>query len=180
MKHPAVIGYDILNEPNNKDTRKIFSVYEQALMTIRKNNDNKILFLEGNDWSQDISFLAPFARLFENVAISIHCYDPVSFAFNIITGLRYPGVIDGKKWNKKTLKKHYKKYADFARKNKAAILVGEFGLSSRCPTCHAEFQIMEDVLSVFRDYEWHWTYWTYKSVAGMNFPDGLFQLNQNP
>ncbi|MBN1522550.1 MAG: cellulase family glycosylhydrolase [Candidatus Aureabacteria bacterium] len=178
--HPWVIGYDLMNEPNNKDHKKIFSALEKALLVIRQGGDRKILFLEGNNWSQEISFLAPFARLFENVMISVHCYEPVLFAFNIVCGLTYPGLINGRKWNKMTLKKHYQKHAEFARKNKAAIFVGEFGISSRCPRCHAELRLIDDVLDIFDDFGWHWTYWTYKSVAGMNYPDGLFQLNQNP
>jgi len=178
--YPNVIGYDLLNEPNNDDTRKIFSAFEKAILRIRKNGDNKIIFLEGNNWSQEISFLAPFVRLFENIAISVHCYDPALFAFNIVHGLKYPGIINRKKWNKTALKKYYGKRADFAKKYGAAILVGEFGISSRCPCCHAELKLIEDVMDIFKSFGWHWTYWTYKSVAGMNFPDGLFQLNKNP
>jgi aryl-phospho-beta-D-glucosidase BglC (GH1 family) len=178
--YPSVIGYDILNEPNNDDERQIFSIFERALLKIRKNGDSKILFLEGNHWSQRIRFLAPFARLFENICISVHCYDPVYFAFNLIHGLKYPGIINGKKWNKTALRNYYQKHADFARKNKVPILVGEFGISSRCPNCHAELKLINDVLDVFKSLGWHWTYWTYKAVAGMSYPDGLFQLNKNP
>ncbi|MCK5706250.1 MAG: cellulase family glycosylhydrolase [Candidatus Aureabacteria bacterium] len=175
-----VIGYDILNEPNHDDSRKIFAAFEKAIITIRKNNDHKILFLEGNNWAQEIDFLTPFVQLFENIAISIHSYHPHLFSFNLIRGLKYPGIVEKTKWDKQALIKYHKKFADFAKKNKTIIFVGEFGIASRCPVCNSEFRLVEDMLHVFDKFKWHWTYWTYKAVAGMDCPDGLYQLNKNP
>jgi endoglucanase len=179
-EHPAVIGYDILNEPNNDAVNEIYGVFEKALHSIRRNGDNKILFLEGNDWSQDISFLAPLADKNENIVLSIHCYHPVHYTFNLVKGLTYPGIIGGRKFGFRDLHSHYKKYADFARRHRVPIYAGEFGTSSRCACCHSEFRWVDDIIRIFDEFGWHWTYWTYKAVAGMMYPDGLFQLNRNP
>jgi hypothetical protein len=36
------------------------------------------------------------------------------------------------------------------------------------------------VLEIFKKYGIHYTYWTYKAVAGGYFPDGIYQYLGNP
>jgi hypothetical protein len=165
-----IAGYDIMNEPVTKNTDTLKEVYKNTIKLIRENKDNHIIFLEGNNWAQQVDFMEGLFK--ENVALSIHFYEPSKFTFNQFTNLKYPGVVDGISWNKKTIGQYLKKYMRF----NVPVYVGEFGVASRCADCHNEFEWARDTIKVFNKLGFHWTYWTYKSVGGMNYPDGLFQL----
>lgn len=165
-----VAGYDVMNEPVTEKIDLLKSVYAKVIDVIRKNGDNHIIFLEGNNWAQEVEFLPDLLK--ENIAISVHFYEPFQFTFNHYPVLTYPGKIEGTQWNKARLAKRLKRYAGY----NVPVYVGEFGIASRCPHCKKEYDWVRDVFRIFKDYGYHWTYWTYKSVGGMTYPDGLFQL----
>ena len=165
-----IAGYDVMNEPVTNKMDLLKQAYREVIDVIRGNVDRHIIFLEGNNWAQDVEFIPDI--LTENVTISIHFYEPTRFVFNQVPNLTYPGRIGGVQWNKMRIAKYLKKYAIYG----VPIYVGEFGVASRCPHCKKEYSWVRDVLKIFKQYNFHWTYWTYKSVGGMTYPDGLFQL----
>lgn len=165
-----VAGYDVMNEPVTEDPETLRQVYKDVIKVIRKNGDKHIIFLEGNYWAQQVDFMEDLLQ--ENVTFSVHFYEPTFFTFNQYPNLTYPGRVKGEQWNKSRIAKYLKRYTRF----KTPIYVGEFGIASRCPHCKKEYAWVRDILKIFKDYGFHWTYWTYKSVGGMNYPDGLFQL----
>jgi hypothetical protein len=77
---------------------------------------------------------------------------------------------------KKELKGLLIPYRMIQNRDNVPIFVGEFGVASRCPECNAELKWVERVLSIFREFGWSWSYWTYKSVAGALVPDGLYRI----
>ncbi|MCF7874953.1 MAG: glycoside hydrolase family 5 protein [Candidatus Omnitrophica bacterium] len=176
--HSGLGGYDLLNEPVTKKTNTdlIKDYYKKAIAAVKCSDKKNPIFLEGNCWAQQISFLADLIS--ENVKISIHAYSPLSYTYDFVKGLSYPGKIEGQWWNKSTIYKYMKPYADFAKKNKIDILVGEFGINWR-GGFWGEKKYLDDLLSVFDDYGFGYTYWTYKAVANSTFPDGLFQYLGN-
>ena len=44
--NPAVIGYDLLNEPFGDEVKEIGPLYEDVAARIRKHDQNAILFIE--------------------------------------------------------------------------------------------------------------------------------------
>jgi len=172
---PWVAGYDIMNEPVTKKVDLLKVVFQQVIDIIRKVGDEHIIFLEGNNYGREVDFLKDLRG--ENLALSLHFYEPVEFTFNWLPDSKYPGTILGKKWNKTAIKGIFKKYAAFAKTVRMPVFIGEFGIASRCNFCGWEFRWLEDVLDVFEKLGFHWTYWTYKAVKGMDLPDGLFQLS---
>jgi len=174
----SIAGYDILNESVCKDTKKILRIYREIVKTIREVDENHLIFLEGNNWAQDLDFLGePFS---ENLVYSIHFYWPLEFLCNFQRNLVYPGIISGAYWSKSKLKNVLSKYYRLKKKWKVPIYVGEFGINSRCPYCHKELKWLKDTLEIFREFEFSWTYWTYKAIAGGMYPDGVFQYLDNP
>jgi len=165
-----VAGYDVMNEPVTDKLDILKQAYKDVIDVIRKNGDQHIIFLEGNMWAQQVDFIPEI--LSENVAISIHFYEPTKFVFNQVSNLTYPGRIGDIQWNKARIAKYLKQYTKYG----VPIYVGEFGIASRCQHCKKEYDWVRDVLQIFKQYRFHWTYWTYKSVGGMKYPDGLFQL----
>ncbi|MCF7869751.1 MAG: glycoside hydrolase family 5 protein [Candidatus Omnitrophica bacterium] len=158
-RHPGLGGYDLLNEPvTSKDKINLIKdYYKQAISAIKYSDKKNPIFLEGNCWAQQIDFLIDLIS--ENVKISIHAYSPLSYTYNFIKGLSYPGKIEGQQWNKSTIYKYMKPYADFSKKNNVDILVGEFGINWR-GGYWGEKKYLDDLLSVFDDYGFGYTYWT--------------------
>lgn len=174
----AVAGYDILNEGVCGNIGIILNLYRKVVRAIREIDKNHIIFLEGNRWAQDIEFLGePWD---ENMAYSIHFYSPLEFVFNFVRNLRYPGKIGNEYWSKARLKNILNKYFRLKKKWRVPIFVGEFGQNSRCAYCHREYSWLRDTLSLFRQYGFYWTYWTYKSIAQGLYPDGIYQHQENP
>ena len=169
-----VAGYDVMNEPVTDKIDLLRETYSKTIELIRKNGDRHIIFLEGNRWAQDADVLDGLFS--ENVALSVHFYEPTRFVFDFVPDAVYPGKINGIQWNKARIGKHLKKYLKF----KVPVYVGEFGIAIRCPKCQKELEWIRDVLKVFKQYGFHWTLWTYKSVAMSRYPDGLFRnLDEN-
>ncbi|MDD5259792.1 MAG: glycoside hydrolase family 5 protein [bacterium] len=175
---PAIAGYDVLNEAVGKNTRIIKEVYVRLTQAIRATGDRHIIFIEGNTWSQEFEFLGrPWD---DNLAFSFHYYLPGDFTFNCTRNLRYPGKINGELWNRKKMENILQRYVKLQKKYRIPIYCGEFGVNLRCPDCATELAWVRDVLEIFKKYGIHYTYWTYKAVAGGYFPDGIYQYLDNP
>lgn len=173
----AIAGYDLLNEAVVNNTSALNSFYRQLIKRIRKIDKNHILFIEGNNWAMDLNCLEEFDD--DNLALSIHTYQPLDFTFNFIQHLSYPLRSKSSKWNKATTKKLMTRYCDIARKRQRPIFVGEFGVNYR-QGVYGEDKWLEDTLKCFGEFGFSWTYWTYKAVKNSIFPDGLFSYMGNP
>lgn len=177
---PAVVGYDIVNEPSTDRKHKaVFNqLYRDCAAAIRSIGDRHIIFLEGLVWSTDFSLMEDVDD--EQVAITPHFYMPHAFSFNWELDLKYPGKVEGVYWDKARLKKTLLKITAWARKRNRPILMGEFGVNTRCPSCHAETRWVKDVVDIFEELKLHWTYWSYKVISGHMHPSGLMRFARNP
>jgi len=174
----TVIGYDILNEAVvDKDKLKILKNFYSMTTKIIKAVDKKhTIFIEGNTWAQEIDFLEDLIE--DRVSVSIHAYQPLDYTFQFVKGQKYPGLISGEKWNKKKIAKYLDKYHKFGQKNNVRILVGEYGVNYRLNAA-GEVDYLRDLVSVFDDYDFDSTYWTYKAVPQNVFPDGVYRYLNN-
>lgn len=176
----TVAGYNILNEPViRKDGKKILRpFYKEAVKRIRAVDNKHIIFLEGNIWSQRLEDIGePFA---DNLSYSIHFYHPLEFTFNFHRGFKYPGMINGEHWDIGKIRRCLDIYYDYSKKWDVPIFAGEFGVNSRCGECDGELKWVKDALECFKEFQFHWTYWTYKAVGNSVFPDGIYQYLANP
>ena len=173
----CIAGFDILNEPVTSKTKTLKSLYQRTIKAIRKYDKNHIIILEGNNWANELDCILPLED--KNVILSIHFYHPISFVFNFTPHKRYPGKIDGQFWNRAKISQRLARYKTIKERYKLPIFVGEFGIASRCTVCNAELRWVKDILSVFKQFGFHWTYWTYKAVSSNIFPDGLYQFLEN-
>ncbi len=175
---PALLGYDVLNEPVlGKERKKELKQFYQALIRrIRRIDKQHLLFIEGNTWAQDIDFLKDLIAA--NIHLSIHTYLPLSYTFNFRPFYRFPGRIEGVDWDKSRIYRYLEPYYKFSRKNRVKIFVGEFGINWR-GGFWGELKWLKAILEAYEDFEFGYTYWTYKAVAGPFFPDGLYQYIDN-
>ena len=167
----TIAGYDLLNEAVLEDTKLLNAFYKQLIKTIRRVDQNHILFVEGNRWAQDLECLEDFSD--DNLAFSVHAYLPLEFTFNFVAHLQYP------RETKEILRKLSSGYAAFAQKKQRPVYVGEFGVNAR-QGLYGEDQWVKDILGCFQEFGFHWTYWTYKAVKNSVFPDGIFSYLENP
>lgn len=176
----TVAGYDILNEPVIKTNgRKILRpFYKEAVKRIRAVDNKHIIFLEGNIWSQRPEDIGePFGA---NLCYSVHFYPPLDFTFNFHRGLKYPGRINREYWNINKVERILKTYRDYSKKWNVPVFVGEFGVNRRFGERSGELDWVRDALKCFKEFKFHWTYWTYKAIANNVFPDGIYQYMANP
>lgn len=170
----SVAGYDLLNESVIDNPALLNQFYKKVIKHIRSVDKNHIIFVEGNKWATDIACLDEFDDA--NLALSIHAYQPLDFTFNFVPHLVYPL---GHEWNNEKLTELLSGYAALAEKRQRPVFVGEFGVNYREGRFN-EHQWVADMLAGFKEYGFHWTYWTYKAVKHSVFPDGLFSYMANP
>jgi len=167
-----IAGYDLLNESVLQDAGLLNEFYHEAIKAIRRCDKNHILFIEGKHWAQQIDVLDDFED--DNWVYSIHFYEPMEFAFNLIQFIRYPWA----EFGKDILRRRMEGYYRFAQKKKRPVHVGEFGVNYR-QGCFNEHIYLRDELKCFNDFGFHWNYWTYKAVKNHMFPDGILGYYPN-
>lgn len=175
----AIAGYDVLNEPVVSLLQEdiVRDLYVKVTKEIRDADKNHIIFLEGNFWGQRIKFLGKPSD--NNTAYSIHTYPPAEYTFNWETDLEYPGKVYGIMWDKDKFDFLARQYRSFIDKVEVPLYVGEFGVNWRGGG-FGEVKWVEDIVAIYKKYDLHWTYWTYKTVANSVFPDGLYRYTKNP
>ena len=170
-------GYDLLNESVIKKSKLLDDFYRQLIMRIRNIDKNHIIFIEGNNWATDLHCLKGFDD--DNYVLSIHSYEPIDFTFNLVPNLFYPSREKERIYNKKILKEHLSKYKKVAARHSVPVFAGEFGVNAR-GGFYGEDKWLDDMLSIFKEFGFNWTYWTYKAVKNSAFPDGIYSCCQNP
>ena len=162
-----IAGYDILNEAVLESADLLNEFYRESIKAIRRSDKNHMLFIEGKHWAQQIDLLDDFED--DNWVYSIHFYEPMEFAFNLIPFMSYPSG----DFNKDALRRRMEGYYLFAQKKQRPVHVGEFGVNYRKGVCN-EHGYLQDELKCFNDFGFHWSYWTYKAVKNYTFPDGVY------
>lgn len=175
--NPAVLGYDLLNEAVVPQGKTLADFYRKLIKAIRKADRNHIIFVEGNRWAQDVSPLDAIED--DNMAISIHFYEPIEMTFNFIPFLRYPLGAGVDQWDRSKMKKRLEEYALYAARRNRPVHVGEFGVNYR-QGFYGEDLYVRDVVALFKELGFHWNYWTYKAVKNSMFPDGIYSYYPNP
>ena len=171
-----VAGYDLLNEAVLDDQKLLNEFYRETIKAIRRVDRQHILFIEGNRWSQVIDQLDEFSD--DNWVYSIHFYEPLEFTFNFVPHLMYPLRSKQGVWDKNTMRRRLENYDKFSKQRQRPIHVGEFGVHFRDGFYH-EHNYVKDVVACFKDFGFHWNYWTYKAVKHYMFPDGIFSYYPN-
>jgi len=174
---PTIAGYDLINEPVPNNPKLLPRLYARTIKEIRKIDKHHILFLEAHDYAQNLEVLGKPRD--KNIVYSIHVYQPINFTFNFQPQLKYPGTIDGRRWDKSKVYNYILPYYKLAQKWNVPIFVGEFGIHYRAPKCYGELQYLRDVLDCFKKFGFHWTYWSYKAIANVFYPDGIWQYLPN-
>jgi hypothetical protein len=186
---PVVAGYNIMNEPCTNvpdgdyphtfysnytpDWDKMNKIYQRTVEAIRKVDTDHIIFLEGDMYSHSFNGLEPpFA---DNLVYSSHNYNAAGFGPG-----PYPGEFKTHRpdrqeengyWdkNKQIDVFKFQEGTQFTEKYSVPLWIGEFGSQYNGPTEEIPYRLkaMDDQISVFNQFNSHWTTWTYKDVGVM-------------
>jgi hypothetical protein len=179
--HPAIIGYNILNEPHperiydisavhiheirQKDVqKKLFEFYELVINSIRKIDKETPIILDSSAYGDPNTFKYFIPHKDTKILYSFHMYEPYEYTDHKTNKGRfsYPGKIQGKYWDKKTLNDYMKPVVEFQENNKISsnrILIGEFG-GDRFAGGLPEY--FKNLISIFREEKWHFAFYAFR------------------
>lgn len=169
--HPAVFGYDLINEPiqTRPTTTGYWQLQQQAAAAVRSIDPDTALIVESNDADapQAFAYLSPFRM--DNVIYQVHMYTPGAFTHqgvlkNCPAGPDYrTSVIDAQKWDKEALRRVLAPVRAFQQKHQARIYVGEFSAVAWAPGAP---EYLSDLIEIFEEYHWDWTYHAFREWPG--------------
>ena len=168
----CLFGYDLINEPMPPNNKILTEVYLNIMKGILEVDRNHVFIIEGNP---DIMQLL---NVSDQIVLSYHFYTPVEFCLHngrYDFTLKYPGYIGGKYWDRKALKESMKYMNYFSKKYNLPVFIGEFGAG--LGSGESALRWVNDTVSLFEEYGFHWTYTVYKSP----YPDmcGLYYLPED-
>jgi hypothetical protein len=173
--YPAIVGYDIFNEPNYKpgDEKSWYQdMLPGSVSAIRKINSQVWLVVEPGPWgfADGLKNLVPLDD--SRVIYSFHHYAPHGYTHQYLHAQKidtipqdrvYPGKLrmfyDNDAihkityWDKSALLESMKEAVNFQKRHKARILVGEFGAIRWAPGVE---QWLKDSIDIFEQQGWDW------------------------
>ncbi len=165
--HPALYGYDLLNEPLQRGRAAVdyWTLQRRAAEAIREIDPVTPVVIESNnsDSPGAYRYLSPLEM--DNVIYQVHFYEPGDYTHQGVggkaSGFRWPDPARG--WDVEYLRRVLEPVRDFQLRHGARIYVGEF--SAICWAEGAE-NYLRDCIGIFREYGWDWTYHAFREWEG--------------
>jgi hypothetical protein len=175
----AIWGYDLANEPVESiagdDLADWQELAQQAAKAIRAIDPERTIIVEPPQWGnpQGLRELRPLAV--PNVVYSVHMYLPHAFTHQGVYGsgkaYRYPGEIEGKRWDKAQLEAALEPAVEFQRKYGVHIYIGEFSAIRWAPEGSAN-RYLKDLIDIFEAHDWDWSYHAFREWDGWSVEHG--------
>lgn len=191
--HPALIGYNILNEPHPEKVMsqsiealtpdqkefvyRAFNEFNQQMVkAVRKIDSGIPIILDSSMHADPKAFVYLVPQKDANLLYAFHMYEPYDYTnYQRNKGKwSYPGDVKGNHWDKQTLKDYLTGVRDFQSKHQIPsnrILVGEFGAHRTSRGLPAYFQ---DLIDIFKENQWHFAFYAFREDTwdGMNYELG--------
>lgn len=170
-------AYDIISEPVMVVLGKAAvppgwdSFQSEIVRTIRQYDRGRWIVVKPGPWGGPGGY-ADFQPLpFDRLVYSVHMYEPHAFTHQGIyewsMGAAYPGVVQGRYWDKAALASVLSPVAAFQHRYHVPVWVGEFSALRWAPGGE---QYLKDLTKVFDDSGWGWCYFNFGFWHGWN-PD---------
>jgi hypothetical protein len=184
--HPAVWGYDLVNEPVQNEPSPpgvpdYLGTQVRAAKAIRAIDPKVPIFIEASEWDSASGFreLEPVAVA--NVIYQVHMYVPGEFTHqgvhSQVTGISYPGRIGDKLWDKERLRDVLAPVREFQLAYNVHIYVGEFSAIRWAPGAE---KYLRDCIELFEEYGWDWSYHAYREWDGWSVEHGPERDDHQP
>jgi len=182
--HPAIHAYGLINEPvqltpSPEGVEDWYDLQLRAARAIRAiDPDTPIMFApEEYNNPPAFSWLKPVD--IPNVIYEVHVYYPHVYThqhvrsgvglevwMDLSKSMTYPGRnAAGKKIDREALRAHIQPTRDFQLATGAKIFVGEFSAARWAP---GAAQYIDDLISLFEEYGWDWTYHSFRESTIWN------------
>ena len=164
---PALYGYDLWNEPNQKNRARndYWTLQRRAAEIVRAIDPDTPIVVESNNSAapSTFSYLSPLRM--DNVIYQVHVYVPSTFTHQGINnygkGAKWPDPEKG--WDKDFLRRELEPVRAFEARHHARIYVGEF---SAIAWAEGAENYLRDCIELFEEYGWDWTYHAFREWAG--------------
>ena len=186
----AVWGYDLLNEPvegtipPNSGILDWRELAVEAIERIRAIDSDRAIIVETAPWGgpEGFDWFEPIDA--KNIVYSAHLYLPHKFTHQGVhdtasIGLKYPGEVDGKFWNKEQLRKALKPVIDFQNDYGVHFYLGEFSAIRWAPPGTGR-QYLSDCVDLFEEYGWDWAYHAFREWNGWSLEHSGDRADNKP
>lgn len=196
--HPAIVGYNIQNEPNpevylgnpsfwkkelagwykkNKGTPADLNLfYSGAIKAIRDADIETPIIVESGLYATPWAF--EYLEIINDpyIIYSFHMYEPYHFTTQKINNDRfqYPGKVmiedlgNDFEMNKNSLKEFLYPVADWAKKNKIPENRIWAGEFGCSRKVKGVERYLSDLIEIFNEYQWHWSFYSYREDVWEN------------
>lgn len=160
---PEVAGYNPINEPADPTGEVLPLFYDRLEKAIRAIDPRHILFLDGNKYSTDFSFLDRRAEPLPNTVYTAHDYALPG----ITSATEYPGHTRGEYFDRSVVEQTFLRRTEYMRRTGTPIWIGEFGpvYSEDRGQDVWRYQLLRDQLEIYREHGASWALWTYKDIG---------------
>ena len=178
---PAIYGYDLVNEPHQKERVKndYWTLQRRAAEAVREIDPDTPIVVEsdGSDAPSAFEYLSPLRM--DNVIYQVHMYAPMLFTHQGVhgraTGEKWPD--PGNHWDKDFIRETLRPVREFSLRHNAKIYVGEF---SAIAWAEGAENYLRDCIDVFEEYGWDWSYHAFREWKGWSVehegPDGAHMV----
>ncbi len=195
--HPAIVGYNLLNEPHperlvatqsvsistvhqEKVQGMLYDVYKRIIEHIRLIDKDTPIMLDSSAYADAQAFRTLLPQADKNVLYAFHMYEPYVYTnYQMNKGkFAYPGCIQGKQWDHKALKEYMAAVMEFQQRyhiSNRKIIVGEFGGHRMAAGLEKYF---EDLITIFNKQGWHFAFYAFHEDTwdGMDYELGNEKL----
>ncbi len=183
----AIWGYDLANEPVEDEAEDGCddwqALAERAARAVRAIDPERAIIVEPSQWGspEGLTDMVPIGV--SNVVYSVHMYLPHAFTHQGVFGsgpaYRYPGVIEGKQWDKAQLEKALQPAIAFQNRYHVHIYIGEFSAIRWAPDNSAA-RYLSDVIDIFEEHGWDWSYHAFREWSGWSVEHGSDRQDTRP
>ncbi len=183
--HPAVWGYDLVNEPVEgrpaPEGMDYLSTQVRAAKAIRAIDPKTAIIVESLDWDSPRAYAEMTPIDVSNVVYQVHMYEPGQFTHQGVhsnpSGVVYPGEIGKVKYDKEKLRSILKPVRDFQLAYNVHIYGGEFSAARWAPGAAS---YLADCISLFEEYGWDWSYHAFREWDGWSVEHGSDPSDHKP
>jgi endoglucanase len=135
---PPDLIFEVINELNNRywTPERTTALYQESIGVIRESNPNRLIVVGPPDWNSINGLNGWTMPQGENLALSVHYYEPHDFTHQRGEWLENPPTFD-RAWGKSSdvadVRGHIARAADWARERNLPLQLGEFGVNRRVP-----------------------------------------------
>ena len=161
--HPAIYGYDLMNEPlqNGRAKFDYWTIQRLAAEAVREIDPVTPIIVEANHWALPDAFAYLSPLQMDNVIYQVHFYDPHDFTHQGVGGRpigpKWPD--PEKNWTRDRLREILRPVREFEARHHAKIYVGEFSAAAGAEGAET---YLRDCMALFNEYGWDWTYHAFR------------------